>query len=241
MQIVRLTLAGTAMSCAVFIAGPAAFTRPMVTVQRLPEDATQPQATVDQRGTAHLVYFRGEPAHGNAFYMSLRDGATFSQPIRVNSTPGTVIATGTVRGAQVAVGRNGRVHVAWNGSRSTAPGATPMFYTRLNDAGAAFEPQRNVMHDAYDIDGGGAVAADREGHVYVVWHANAPGERTEGQRRVWVARSSDDGHTFERERSVFDEPTGACGCCGLGAFADTRGSIFVLFRSAFEIVHRDMY
>jgi hypothetical protein len=51
----------------------------------------------------------------------------------------------------------------------------------------------------------------------------------------------DDGQTFERERSVFDEPTGACACCGLGAFADSRGLVFVLFRSAFEIVHRDMY
>jgi len=28
------------------------------------------------------------------------------------------------------------------------------------------------------------------------------------------------GRTFEPERSLFDEPTGACGCCGLGAVAD---------------------
>jgi hypothetical protein len=189
----------------------------------------------------HIVYFQGEPSRGDAFYVHSGDGATFSPPVQVNSSGGTVIATGSVRGAQIAIGRNGRVHVSWNGSRPTAPGATPFFYSRLNDAGDGFEPQRNVMRGTYDLDGGGAVAADRAGHVYVVWHANAPGERDEGHRRVWVARSVDDGATFDREYAVFDEHTGACGCCGLGAFADIRGSVFILFRSAFALVHRDMY
>src|SRR6185436_10213355 len=97
------------------------------------------------------------------------------------------------------------------------------------------------MRGAYNIDGGGAVAADRNGHVYVVWHANVAGEGEEGKRRVWVTRSDDDGRRFEREHPVFDEPTGACGCCGLGAFADNSANVHVLFRSAFEVVDRDMY
>jgi hypothetical protein len=146
-----------------------------------------------------------------------------------------------VRGGQIAVGRPGRVHVAWNGSRSSGPASTPMFYTRLNANRTAFEPERNVMHGAYNIDGGGAVAADRNGHVYVVWHANTAGAGDEGKRRVWITRSDDDGRTFDREHAVFDEPTGACGCCGLGAFADRGGAMYVLFRSAFEVVNRDMY
>ena len=189
-----------------------------------------------------MIFFRGTPARGDLFYMVSADGGrSFATPIQVNSIPDSAIATGTVRGGQIAVGRSGRVHVAWNGSQSAGPGATPMFYTRLNSERTAFEPQRNVMRGGYNIDGGGAVAADRDGHVYVVWHANVAGEREEGQRRVWIARSEDDGRTFESERAVFDEPTGACGCCGLGAFADRRGAMYVLFRSAFEVVNRDMY
>jgi hypothetical protein len=232
-----------ALTCAVLRAGtPVDARRLGVTVRRVPDAGVQPQAAADPRGAVHLVYFRGEPAHGDAFYIRSRDGgSSFSKPIQVNSVQGSVIATGTVRGAQLAVGRNGRVHIAWNGAQSTAPGATPMFYTRLNAAATAFEPQRNVMRESYDIDGGGAVAADHDGHVYVAWHANVPGEHEEARRRVWVARSRDDGQTFDHERPVFDEATGACGCCGLGAFADSRGSVFVLFRSAFEVVHRDMY
>jgi hypothetical protein len=208
----------------------------------LPDGGIQPQVAVDGAGGVHVIYFRGEPAHGDLFYIGSTDGGgTFSAPIPVNSTPGAAIAIGTVRGGQIAVGRSGRVHVAWNGSHSIGPASTPMFYTRLNAERTAFEPERNVMHGAYDIDGGGAVAADGNGHVYVVWHANVPGEREEGKRRVWIARSDDDGRTLEQERAVFDEPTGACGCCGLGAFADSRGSLFVLFRSAFDVVNRDMY
>jgi hypothetical protein len=209
---------------------------------RVPHGGIQPQSAIDRGGTVHLVYFSGEASHGNIFYVRSSDaGATFSDPIRVNSIRDSAIATGTVRGAQIAVSGTGRVHVAWNGSQSTAPGKTPMFYARLDDGETAFETQRNLLPNAINIDGGGAVAADSRGHVYVVAHANAPAEREEGKRHVWLVRSLNDGRTFEPERTIFDQPTGACGCCGLGAFADRAGRLFVLFRSAVDVVHRDMY
>jgi hypothetical protein len=158
-------------------AGPDRPASTAVTVSRLADGAIQPQAAADGAGGVHVIYFRGEPAHGDLFYMGSTDGGrSFADPIRVNSTFGASIATGTVRGGQIAVGRSGRVHVAWNGSRSDGPGSTPMFYTRLNQERTAFEPERNVMHAAYNIDGGGAVAADRKGHVYVASVIAAPGD-----------------------------------------------------------------
>ena len=42
-----------------------------------------------------------------------------------------------------------------------------MLYTRLNDQGTAFEPQRNLMLRTFGLDGGGTVAADAAGNVYV--------------------------------------------------------------------------
>jgi hypothetical protein len=53
--------------------------------------------------------------------------------------------------------------------------------------------------------------------------------------------SNDDGKTFEPERMIWDQPTGACGCCSLNVFADGTGRVYVLFRSAQDVVHRDMY
>ncbi len=217
-----------------------------VTLRRVPDGGIQPQVAVDSAGIAHLVYFKGDPAHGDLYYVRSRDGgATFSAPLRVNSTPGSAIATGNIRGAHLAIGRNARVHIAWNGSHALTPGAAfgkePMLYTRLNDAGSAFAHQRDLIQLARGVDGGGAVAADNAGNVYVLWHAPAPGTEGEGNRRVWIARSTDDGATFERERPVWGRATGTCGCCGLDAFVDRKDALYVLYRSASEIVHRDIY
>jgi hypothetical protein len=216
-----------------------------VQLVRMPEGRIQPQAVTDANGTVHVVYFTGNASAGDLYYVtSTNAGRTFSKPIRVNNEPGSAIAVGNIRGARVALGRNGIVHVAWNGSSSATPNAgnnkPPMLYTRLNKAGTAFEPQRNLIHSAWGIDGGGSVAADRAGRVYVLWHAPIPGRQGEANRRVWIAASNDDGKTFAPEHIAWDKPTGACGCCGLDAFADRHGTLFVLFRSAAQVVHRDM-
>jgi hypothetical protein len=192
-----------------------------------------------------LIYFSGDPKSGDIFYARSEDGAHFSRPLRVNRVSGSVVAVGNIRGAQVALGKNGRVHVAWLGSDKAepkAPGkASPMVYTCLNDAGTAFETERNVIQFAVGLNGGGSVAADDSGNVYVVWHAPEPGVQGEAGRCVWVAHSTDEGKTFAPEKRPFPEPTGACGCCGMRAFADHKGTVYVLYRSATEVVHRDMY
>jgi hypothetical protein len=214
-------------------------------VKRLhvPEKGIQPQVAVDCKGVLHLIYFRGDPRHGDICYVRSTDsGETFSRPLRVNSVDGSAIAIGNIRGAHLAVGKNGRVHVAWNASGKKAPGNEGMLYTRLNDEGTAFEPQRNVIHAAEGLNGGGSVAADEAGNVYVVWHAAKPGEKQdEDNRHVWVARSTDEGKTFAPEKMADEQSTGVCGCCGLRAFADPKGTVYVLYRAATEHVHRDTY
>jgi hypothetical protein len=225
-------------------ASPPSLSVPHVALERVPEGGIQPQTIVDQNGTVHLIYFKGDPSEGDLFYARSKDGFKFSDPIRVNSVTGTAVAVGNIRGARIAVGRRGRVYVAWNGSRKIADpaqGRSPMLFTRLDDTGTAFESERNLIRTAYGIDGGGGIAADQQGRVYVFWHAPIPGHQGEDSRRVWMARSEDDGKTFEPERSVWDQPTGACGCCSLSAFADASGRLDVLFRSAQRVVHRDMY
>jgi hypothetical protein len=216
-----------------------------VQLQRVPNNGIQPQTGVDTNGILHLVYFTGEPRAGDLFYVHSKVGETFSEPIRVNSEPGSAIAMGNIRGAHLAFGRNGRVHVAWMGSDKAKPrgpsDAAPMLYTRLDDAGAGFEPQRNLIQSASGLDGGGSVAADNNGNVYVVWHAPTPGTRGEENRCVWMTHSSDDGATFAPEIRINPEATGSCGCCGMRAHTDPHGNLFVLYRSATSLTHRDMY
>jgi hypothetical protein len=212
---------------------------------RTPNSGIQPQAVTDARGGLHLIYFAGDPAAGDLFYVRRRVGEeSFSAPIRVNSVRESAVATGTIRGGQIALGRNGRVHVAWNGSMKTVPegahDAVPMLYARMNDAGTAFEAQRNLMRHSRGLDGGGSVAADNAGHVYVAWHG--AGERKgEQHRRVWLAASTDDGKTFSKEVPAFAEQTGACGCCGMRAFVDARGALYLLYRTATAMTERGMF
>jgi hypothetical protein len=221
---------------------------------RLPNGGIQPQAALDDKGTLHLVYYTGEARHGDLFYARSKDsGASFSPALAVNQ-PGSAIAAGSIRGAQLALGRAGRVHVAWNGANDTGPlnadsgkPGAPMLYTRLNDAGNAFEPERNLMLHSFGLDGGGSIGADKDGDVYVTWHgvaqseAKGTGKEGEARRRVWVTRSANDGKTFSDESKAWAQDTGACGCCGIKMFVAQNGDVFALYRSAVESVHRDVY
>ena len=214
-----------------------------VTLVRTPDGGVQPQAAIDRAGVIHLIYYKGDAGNGDIFHVRQRPGEeTFSKAIQVNRQSGSAIAAGTIRGAQMALGRNGRVHVAWNGHapKNGSYMEAPMLYTRLNDAGTAFEPERDVITAARGLDGGGSVAADNQGNVYVFWHAPKPGNTNgEAGRALFVARSTDDGKTFAPEKLATPKPTGACGCCGMKAFADSAGNVFALYRSASETVNRD--
>lgn len=211
---------------------------------RIPEGGLQPQVALDAQGTLNLLYFKGLAGAGDLYLVRRATGQeTFSEPLRVNSQSGSAIATGSIRGGQLAVGKNGRVHVAWNGSSTAEPKGpgknnNPMLYSRLNDSATGFDPQRSVIESAYNLDGGGCVAADPQGNVFVSWHS---GDGTgEINRRVMLVRSHDDGATFDKEVAIDAERYGVCGCCGLKAFADSAGDLFILYRSAREGVNRDM-
>src|ERR1051325_2533981 len=103
----------------------------VVNFLRTPDGGIQPQAVADSQGVIHVVYFKGKPGGGDLFYTRLEPGAlTFGKAMPVNSQPGSAIAVGSIRGAQLALGRNGRVHVAWNGSKSVEDRKS----TRLNSS-----------------------------------------------------------------------------------------------------------
>jgi hypothetical protein len=217
---------------------------PQVKLLRMPQGGIQPQTAVDSHGVLHMIYFTGDADSGNIEYVQRALGAKeFSKPIRVNTQPASALAVGTVRGPQMAVGRDGRVYVVWFGSAKANPrgpgGSTPLLFSRLEASGKAFTPERNLVRYAKGLDGGLSVAADRKGDVYVVWHAmgKTPGE---ANRRVYLARSTDNGRTFAREVPVSPAALGACGCCGMRAFVDRRGALFVLYRAAAEAIHRNM-
>jgi hypothetical protein len=215
-----------------------------VRMHRLPERALHPQAAVDGQGRVHLIYFQGDDRRiGNIYYVHSEDGRTWSEPLQVNSQDRSAYAD-SVRGPHLAIGREGRVHIAWMGSDEAQPRAPgngrPMLYSRLNDNGLGFEPQRNVIQKQPGLDGGGSIAADAGGNVYIAWHAPAAaGSHDEASRRVWLTHSSDDGATFAAETPASPEGTGACACCSLRIFCIADGRLFIFYRIAEQRTNRD--
>ena len=225
-----------------------------VEVRRLPDGAIQPRVAIDSAGVIHLVSFKGEPGGGDLFYTRVepvsgqsQDRSRGTSSLRINSQPGSAVALGSIRGARIALGRGGRLHVAWNGAAKATPAnpiqGAPMLYTRSGSdpSPSSFEPQRNAMTRTYGLDGGGCVAADGSGNVYVAWHGRTDDDpASESGRRVWLARSRDDGATFAAEEPVSQHPAGACACCGMTALASGSGQVDLLFRAATGGTERGM-
>lgn len=230
---------------AVFLQGLKTKAAASVEVIRTPDGGIQPQALAGPDGTVHLLYYKGDPTAGDLYYTYRKSSSEhWMPPIRVNGTSGTGLAVGSVRGAQLALGRNGWIHVAWMGSsraKKVQVGTreqTPLLYARLRPNASEFEPEQNMLKVAGGLDGGGSLAADSLGHVAVVWHGVTGEEKGEQFRAVYVRESSDDGGVFSIEKAVSPLGSGACGCCGIKANYADGGTIQVVFRSATQETNR---
>ena len=160
-----------------------------VRVEAVPEGGLQPEVAVGPDGMVHLVYLRGEAGSADVRYTWRRAGQSWAEAQTVNSRPGSAIAIGSIRGAQVAVGKAGRVHVIWNGSPAPEAPGSALWYSR-GSSESGFESQRDLLDGMAALDGGASVAGDAKGGVVVVWHANERGEEPEENRRVVVLRCS---------------------------------------------------
>ena len=223
------------------VAGPSTRLRgEEVRPERVPEGGLQPDARVDAQGRVRLVYLSGDPQAADIHYVSRGPGrGEWSRPQTVNSQAGAAVALGTVRGARVALGGGGILHVVWNGSSKlppTASGSAPLLYARSKSEGEGFEPQRAVGGMTRHLDGGAAVAADGRGAVWVVWHAALPTPPPEGddetRRAVFLAVSRDEGRTFDPPRRIDPPGMGVCACCALDVGFGPDGSGWVLVRGA---------
>ncbi len=192
---------------------------------RLEDGAGSPHAARDAAGALHIVYGRERAA----WYVRLEPkGREVGEPVRV-SPPGVEVEVGMERGPRIAVGREGRLHVAWMGPRGRG-----VLYARSADGGRTFEAARDVLDRAVEVDGP-AIAADATGRVYVVWlDARLPPSPTSPfSGAPFLARSTDDGATFGANEPIAHDYAGrACGCCSLSAETSPEGRLAVSFRGA---------
>jgi hypothetical protein len=185
--------------------------------------------TVDQTagrfgGNAYVAWSQYDgfaPNNAVLFSRSTNHGLTFSSPIRV-----TPVALGTASFADLAVGPDGAVYLAFLTYPSSSNPQSDVWLSKSTDGGASFGPAARVativLSDSSQFSGNGAtdcgdgpfacpsgltfsrffsapaVAADATG-VHVVWGAELPS----GQSKIFV-RNSPDGTTWTVPAATLD-------------------------------------
>lgn len=210
-----------------------------VRVERVPEGGVQPQVVQSADGTVHLVYLKGEPGSSDVRYVNRKGPARkWSEPVSVNSEPKSAVSAGTIRGAQIALGKDDTLHIVWNGRGGKGMQAALNY---AHSTGAGFTAQHDLREESINLDGGASIAADAKGRVSVMWHGAAadatPGEQN---RVVFVKRSEDNGATFGPAKIANPADKGVCACCSLKAFATPDGELLALYRAARSREQRDM-
>ena len=212
-----------------------------VRTERVPEGGVQPQVVSGPDGILHLVYLKTEAKGSDVCHAWKHPGTQdWSAPVKVNTLPGSAVATGTIRGAQFAIGKDSTVHVVWNGPGGKDQPA-PLYYAQSLDGGHTFKPQRDLRGDTRGLDGGATIAASPQGEVFIVWHgARAEAAPGEVNRVVFVLKSTDNGTTFAPVKIANLDDLGVCACCSLKSFVTPAGELLTLYRAARKMAQRDV-
>jgi len=189
------------------------------------QDARPVAAKLDAEGTIHVLYNSDD---GPRYAKSTDGGESWSAAIPVVDEqarkPGLVFEA-----ADLAVGKNGRVHVAMstNAWKLKLPeNEWAFFYATLAPGANSFSPTRNLNHQPSE---GFSLAADTKGNVTACWLSD----------KLYASVSHDDGATFDAAREI-DAQFNPCNCCTTNATYGKDGRLAVLYREETND-ERDMY
>lgn len=225
------------------------------TLTLAPSGASNPTvATGPDGATTYVAWVSGrEGEPGDVLLTMVPWDGTAAEPVRVNDVPGD--ATAHLQApAQVAVGPEGNVYMAWQ-NNTVIEGrrfpASDLRFARSVDGGRTFSPAVTINDD---VDGPPAshtfhnLTVTRDGTVVLSWldgredahggHAGMDMEMSEGPGpSVRVAVSRDGGATFEPS-VVVDRET--CPCCRTALAAGPDGTLYVAWRKIFDGDVRDV-
>jgi hypothetical protein len=204
--------------------GHHAYAAERVKVIATPADGQVPDAEVDPGGTIHIAYVAGKDAW---YVKATDDGKISSAPLRINSEPGTVHPPNMFRGPDLALGKDGRVHVIWYVSayqRKLPKDEWGVFYSSRDPGKSEFAASRNLNHKPSDNY---SLAADEKGNVAVVWMAG----------KIVVSFSEDNGASFKDLSVPIADP---CECCASRALFTGNSVLAIAYREK-ENNMRDMH
>jgi len=164
----------------------------------------QPRTAISNDGTLHMVWTDQRPSSTQVatyYSKSIDDGATWTMRTVISDTNDTRYQDFSY----VAVDDMNNVYITYLSSlKGTSDGYEHVFMRLSKDAGATWTAERRV--DAFPLGGACECCQQQlrvtaDGHVYVVFRSNI-----KNRRDVWLARSMDQGMTFEEPILIQSQP-----------------------------------
>lgn len=183
-----------------------------------------PALVKDANDRIDLVYGYGDSLMYS--YMTA-DGQTFAPPVLIDTIADLVdYAT---RGPQLAVTSGGIVVIAVERSGN--------IYSFVKDPSGKWRSSGRVNDvDTVDKEGFVGISSDGGNNVFAIW----PDLRDNGRQKIYGAKSTDGGKTWEKNMLVYQSPGGTvCECCKPSIAMHGR-DIYVMFRNSLN-GNRDLY
>ncbi|MFQ5568994.1 MAG: sialidase family protein [Rhodothermales bacterium] len=229
-----------------------------------------PTTAVDpQQGTVYWAWFGKEDSLTNVYLARLESGhETISEPVQVNRLPGNANWHAQAP-AQVAVGPEGQVYVAWTNKIDVEGRRFPasnLLVARSTDGGRTFESPTTVNDDAAGRPTSHtfhSIAAGPDGTIYVSWldsrkrdHARAAlahhGQPTLQQASHSHSTAQHDAMPGTELRVARSTDGGqhfgtnvvvaqnTCQCCRTALDVTADGTVYLAWRHVFPDKSRDM-
>lgn len=215
----------SAIPCSLFGGSPA-----VIAIGSDNSTPKQPQAVIDSRGKAHVVFGDGEAV----FYCQSADGGkTFSKPNQAFSVAN--MSLGMRRGPRVAIANDNIVVTAIGGPIGKGRDGDLQAWNSP-DGGKSWSGPVRVNDEANSArEGLHAMCSGEDGSIWCVW-LDLRSSRTE----VYASKSIDAGLTWLPNKLIYRSPEkNVCECCH-PSIAIQGETVMVMFRNSLD-GNRDMY
>lgn len=203
-------------------------------------DAAEPATASAADGTFYVAWVNHDAKQADVMIARFAgEGQMQGSPVRVNREAGVATAW---RGDQpsVAVAADGAVYVVWTARVDSADKhGTDLYLSVSNDRAQTFSSEVKINDDKVPgAHGMHSLAVAKDGRIFVGWldernvHAPQPSTKGEGHhmesnRELFLAYSTDGGHTFSRNQKVAAE---ACPCCKTALAVSPDGTLYAGWR-----------
>ena len=186
-------------------------------------------AVIADDGRIYIGWVKEEGNKNNIYISSSSDnGKTFSEKVRVNADAD--MPSGINHAPTMALGIKGELYLAWTVSRTDSEFSSDIKFSSSLDKGRSFEPAIVVNDDNLPVSHGfESMTVAPDGSIYIAWLDGR--EKKEGVSSTFIARSADNGKTFEKNVRVDGN---SCPCCKTAVTVSHDGTVYVSWRKVFK-------